>query len=363
MSFASTGNNPFDDFNNAGLSRTKSRNPFDFEDDSKTTPLPSTISINTNITLSAPSTSSSTNPFDTGPTLQSKNPFDEIPPTSGGSTSQPIYPSLQISGDSSPENSSLSRTTSSATSSSSNLTTVQHVDSASPSPFSTVRVSDFSLRVVDYEIVGSSTKQPYTLYLVEVTQYGVTQIVKKRFSNFHEFHALLGLKIKPPPKHYVKQSMNEVFIRERMSELQDYLIEIQTQPGILRNPKFIAFFELEELENKRKDSFYVQKQLLQATQDQLLQVTEDRDQILDSLNQLKKLHSQIEQKLKSLELEHSTLLTQHNQVITENLNLKETLMLREDQIDSIIKNLSVLVRENEAKFHEQQSTIILTTKL
>lgn len=63
------------------------------------------------------------------------------------------------------------------------------------------KIADYSFKVVDYEVVNSSyavclllnSFLPYLqLFLIEVGHYGVILIIKKRFSQLHDFYSSVG---------------------------------------------------------------------------------------------------------------------------------------------------------------------------
>jgi len=83
------------------------------------------------------------------------------------------------------------------------------------------------------------------------------QIIKKRFSEISDFHKSSGIKeIEEPPKKAIKSNLTEQFLKERKNDLGSYLTKLMLIKGVLNNTKFIQFFELSSLEQKKKDSFF-----------------------------------------------------------------------------------------------------------
>jgi len=156
-------------------------------------------------------------------------------------------------------------------------------------PPSVPMTSDVSLNVVGYEIF----KNDYCVYHLEVTQYGVSQIVKKRFKELNEFHVLSGFPIDGPPKKAVKSSLKEQFIKERMADISNYFTRLERVKDAKRNPKFIIFFELEDLENKKKDAYFIQQSKMFQIMEELSNVKKERDLLKSEVMQLRQLKKKI----------------------------------------------------------------------
>jgi hypothetical protein len=181
---------------------------------------------------------------------------------------------------------------------------VTHIEKSSV-PSNTPLTAEVSLRVVNYEIFNNdycvcfpflfpflfcsfisvlfvclwNCETNKKVFHFEVTQYGVSQIVKKRFKELSEFHKVVcqslvmtylflslphffsfhlfvltpqsGFSIDGPPKKAVKSSLKHDFLVERMADISKYFTRLERVKDARRNPKFIVFFELEALEEKK----------------------------------------------------------------------------------------------------------------
>jgi len=214
-------------------------------------------------------------------------------------------------------------------------------------------VSDVSLRAADYEYVTGNNEK-YCLFLIEVSQYGVTMIVKKRFSQIMEFHASLGIKhIKAPPKRPMENQLSEEFVKNRMDDITKFFTELlllsKSGQSITKNEKVIEFFQLKELEERKKDTLFVQKQLVTELNHQLTTVTAQKDSLVVEVQELKESVLLLQQQLTTTQQELKVLQQKHDSLQKDHAYTKITLATKTEQLTVILDTLKNLLETNEKR--------------
>jgi len=169
-----------------------------------------------------------------------------------------------------------------------------------------------------------------------------------------EFHASLGIKnLKAPPKRLMENQLSEEFIKNRMDDITKFLTELLLLSGtgqaITKNEKVVDFFQLRELEERKKETVFVQKQLVTELNNQLSIITSERDTLTSEVQELKESVQLLQQQLSSTQQEFKLLQQKHDILVKENTTTKIHLSTKTEQLRVILETLKSLLETNEKR--------------
>jgi len=161
-----------------------------------------------------------------------------------------------------------------------------------------------------------------------------------------EFHASLGLKsLKAPPKRLMENQLSEEFVKNRMEDITKFLTEMILNCGqsITKNEKVIEFFQLRELDERKRDTLYVQKQLVTELNNQLTIVTADRDSLISQVQNLKEAVFALQEQLANTQTELKALQQKHELLVKDNVTTKANLTTKTEHLRVILETMKHLL--------------------
>ncbi len=90
-------------------------------------------------------------------------------------------------------------------------------------------------------------RHPYTMYEITVQSPStISWVIYKRYNNFDKLHKQLSKNMRLPalPPKRIFQQLDPEFIKNRMSQLQEYVRQLLKLPNLVKNPVLIEFLKV-----------------------------------------------------------------------------------------------------------------------